>query len=181
MHGAIPTAASVALGAAMAAALCDWQRGRIPNWLTLPPIVLAPLAYGWASGPAHALHSLGAAILSAGVPYLLFRRSAMGGGDVKLFAALGAVTGFDLLAGIEIQLAAFAVAMFVALGVLAWKGVLLRTLSSALTVALRPILPNRWRRTPCVELAAEIRMGVPILIATVFFAVPHLLSAWSEP
>jgi len=180
MNAAVTTSAGLALGVATVAALCDWQRGEIPNWLTLPAIVIAPFAYGLALGIEHALHSLAAAFLSALVPYILFRRGAMGGGDVKLFGALGAVTGFDLLVGIEIQLAALVVAMFAACGALAWKGVLLRTLGNALAQALRPLLPTRWRWEPCGELSTHIRMGGAIFVATGFFAAPHLVLAWGE-
>jgi hypothetical protein len=43
MNAAVTTAMGLALGVATAAAFCDWRRGEIPNWLTLPPIVVAPL------------------------------------------------------------------------------------------------------------------------------------------
>lgn len=173
------TAMVLTLGVATGAALCDWRRGEIPNWLTFPPIVVAPLAYGLAFGIEFALHSVAAAFLSALVPYLLFRRGAMGGGDVKLFSALGAITGFDLLVGIEIELSALLVAMLVACGTLAWHGVLLRTLSNALTQALNPLLPVRWRQQPCVALSAPVRMGGAILAATVVFTAPYIAAAWS--
>jgi prepilin peptidase CpaA len=180
MNVAVTTSVGLALGVATAAALCDWRTGEIPNWLTLPPIVVAPLLYGLSFGLGHALHSLAAAFLSTLVPYILFRRGAMGGGDVKVFGALGAITGFDLLIGIEIQLAALVVAMVLACAALAWEGVLLRTLGNALTQAFNPFLPIRWRQEPCAALTAPIRMGGAILVATGFFAAPQLVRAWSE-
>jgi prepilin peptidase CpaA len=180
MQAAVTTALGLALGVATTAAFCDWRRGEIPNWLTLPPIMIAPLVYGLAFGVEYALHSLGATFLSALIPYLLFRRGAMGGGDVKLFGALGAITGFDLLAGIEIQLGALVVAMMFACGVLAWRGALLKTLGNALVLALNPLLPTRWRQEPCNALSTRIRMGGAILVATGIFATPDLVLAWSE-
>lgn len=180
MNTATTSAASLALCVAAIAALCDWRRGEIPNWLTLPVLLLAPLAYGLAFGIEYALHSLAAALLAGLVPYLLFRRGAMGGGDVKLLGALGAVLGFDLLLGVEVQLAAFVVAMVAASSALAWKGALLGTLRNALLVGLRPVLPARWRREPCAELSAPIRMGAPVFVATGFFAIPHLALGWAS-
>lgn len=177
MNAAATIAAGLALGLATTAALYDWRRGEIPNWLTLPPIVFAPFAYGLAFGIEYALHSLAATFVSALVPYLLFHRGALGGGDVKIFGALGAINGFDLLAGIEIQLAALVVAMLVACSALACKGVLLRTLGNALAVPLNPLLPTRWRQQPCEALSEPIRMGGAILIATGIFAAPHLVLA----
>jgi len=181
MKTAVTIAAGLALCVAATAAFCDWRRGEIPNWLTLPVLLLAPLSYGLAFGIEYALHSLAAGLLGGLVPYLLFRRRAMGGGDVKLFGALGAVMGFDLLLGVEIQLAAFVAALVVASSALAWKGALTNTLKNALVVFLGPVLPLQWRRKPCNELAAPIRMGAPVFVATVFFAAPHLLLAWATP
>jgi prepilin peptidase CpaA len=181
MKTAVTIAAGLALCVAATAAFCDWRRGEIPNWLTLPVLLLAPSSYGLAFGIEYALHSLAAGLLGGLVPYLLFRRGAMGGGDVKLFGALGAVMGFDLLLGVEIQLAAFVAALVVASSGLAWKGALTSTLKNALVVALGPVLPRPWRREPCNALAAPIRMGAPVFVATVFFAAPHLLLAWATP
>ncbi|MGB3052198.1 MAG: A24 family peptidase [Polyangiales bacterium] len=181
MNTAVTIAAGLALSVAATAAFCDWRRGEIPNWLTLPALLLAPWSYGLAFGIEYALHSLAAGFLGGLVPYLLFRRGAMGGGDVKLFGALGAVMGFDLLVGVEIQLAAFVAALVVASAALAWKGAFTSTLKNAFAVGLSPLLPARWRRDPCDELAVPIRMGAPVFVATGIFAVPHLLLAWATP
>ena len=180
MNAAVIIAMGLALVVASAAAWCDWRTGEIPNWLTLPPIAVSPLVYGFAFGIELALHSFTAALLSALVPYLLFRRGAMGGGDVKLFGALGAVTGFDLLVGIEIQLTALVVAMVAACGALAWNGVLLRTLGNALAQAFHPVLPARLRQGRCAALSTRVRMGGAILVATAILTGPYLASAWSH-
>ena len=164
---------------AAVAALSDCRTGRIPNWLTLPPLVLAPIAYGVFVGPTEALRSLGSILICGVVPYVLFRQGAMGGGDVKLFAALGALTGFDLFAGFEIEFAAFVVAMLFALAALAWRGRLFRTLATALFVIINPLLPARRKRELTPELMTPVRMGFPVLAATIFVAFPHLFSLWS--
>ena len=104
MKTAVTIAAGLALFVAATAAFCDWRRGEIPNWLTLPAILLAPWSYGLAFGIEYALHSLAAGFLAGLVPYLLFRRGAIGGGDVKLFGALGAVMGFVVGAIIVYQI-----------------------------------------------------------------------------
>ncbi|MBW1904325.1 MAG: prepilin peptidase [Deltaproteobacteria bacterium] len=180
MNALATTSMGLALVVATLAALCDSRRGQIPNSLTLPPIVVAPFVYGLAFGLEYALHSLASAFLTGLVPYLLFRRGAMGGGDVKLFGALGAMTGFDLLIGIEIQMAALVVAMVAACGALAWKGALLRTLGNGFMQTLNPLVPARWRQQPCDALSAPVRMGGAIFAATGIFAAPYLVAAWSE-
>lgn len=178
MAHAVYISGCCSLALATIAALCDWRRGQIPNWLTLPPLVVSPFVYGLAFGLEHALHSVLAGVLGGLVPYLLFRRAAMGGGDVKLFAALGTISGFDLALGIEIQVWAFAFALIAAGAVLAWRGRLLRTLGNGLAFGLGPALPRRWRRSPCDELSTPIRMGGPILLATCLVAVPSILVRW---
>ena len=174
----IRIALCTALVVSAIAAVFDWCTAEIPNWLTLPPIGVAPLVYGQAFGLEQALRCIAATLLSALVPYVLFRRSAMGGGDVKLFAALGAITGFDLFAGVEIQLGAFGIGLVLALMVLAWKGSLLSFLWAAAARPLGRILPGRWSAEHEGAHHASLRMGGPILIATGIFAIPHLTLAW---
>jgi prepilin peptidase CpaA len=179
MIEAIAIALGFALAVAAAAAICDWRSGQIPNWLTLPSIVIAPLAYGLSLGPRHAVQCVAAIFVSGLVPYLLFRRGAMGGGDVKLFGALGAITGFDPFAGLEIQLGALGVAMVLGLGMLARRGALLRGLWSAVAIPCNRLLPMRWRLQAGTEVLTPIRMGGAILVATTRVALPHLAFAWS--
>lgn len=168
----------VALALAAAAAFFDWRTAEIPNWLTLPPLGLAPFVYGQFFGFEAVFRCLAAMLLSALVPYFLFRRSAMGGGDVKLLAALGAITSFDLLAGLEIQLSAFAVALVVAFATLAWQGRLLRWLWAASVRPLRTLVPWLGVSGQTVDHRTSVRMGGAILIATGIFVVPRLVLVW---
>jgi prepilin peptidase CpaA len=146
-----------ALLIAAVAAVTDFRRGEIPNWLTLPPLVVAPVAYGVLYGPWGAIGSIASIVVCGLVPYLLFRRGAAGGGDVKLFAAIGAVAGISI--GIEAQLCTFVAAALISLGRLAWRGRLLRTLSNSAYLALNPVLPRRWRREVVPELMTMVRLG----------------------
>lgn len=82
----------VAVAVALLAALLDARTGHIPNWLTLGTLALAPLAKVVVSPSpgTFGLALLGAA-LCAVLPWLVYRAGGMGGGDVKLFAAVGAL------------------------------------------------------------------------------------------
>lgn len=75
------------------AAVYDLRFRRIPNWLTLcgwlSGIGLQTYQRGWPGAQDALLGSL----LGFGVYCLLFALRAMGGGDVKLMAAVGAFTG----------------------------------------------------------------------------------------
>jgi prepilin peptidase CpaA len=162
------------------AAVTDLRTGRIPNALTLPAmaagIVLAA-AFGGASG---ALVSVGGLFVAGLVPALLYRSTrgrAIGGGDVKLFAALGALLGPS--AGIEVELTAFALLSLFALAQLAFRGRLTSMLKNTLAIALRPILPAKWRRPIDVEALTELRMGPAILGGVSIVMVADLAAQWA--
>ncbi|MBN2343619.1 MAG: prepilin peptidase [Deltaproteobacteria bacterium] len=74
----------------------DFKKGTIPNRITIVGI-LAGCVIGFVS---HGWRGLGGAMVgvfaTALVPLLLYRMNAMGGGDVKLFAAMGALLGVDM-------------------------------------------------------------------------------------
>ena len=158
----------VALAIAAGAAFTDARTGHIPNALTLPPIVMAPVFYLVAFGPRMAAMSALSALLCAFVPYLMFRKGAAGGGDVKLLAALGATAGASF--GIETQLFGFAIAAVASLVLLAYRGRLLATLANALSLAINPILPKRYRRVPTHESMSTVRMGIPFFVGALFAA-----------
>jgi len=163
MHQADPLVIHVAVMALVAiAAFTDVRGGVIPNWLTLPPLVLAPIAHGLADGVRGVLASVLGMLVCALVPMLVFYRGGMHGGDVKLFAALGAVGGLHL--GLEAQFLSLVAAAIYALGQLAWNGKLMGSLASSFFLGLNPVLPKRMRRTIAPELMHRIRLGAAILL-----------------
>jgi prepilin peptidase CpaA len=91
MNGGIATflVALLACGLA-AAAVFDWRSRTIPNWLNAA-FALGAIPFWWASGlhlwPGVALH-LAVAIAVFGLFAIAFALGAMGGGDVKMLAAL---------------------------------------------------------------------------------------------
>lgn len=162
---------TIALIAASIACATDMRTGLIPNRLTLPLLVLAPLGHGLAEGAPGALESLIGLVLCGAIPLLFYRLDAMGGGDVKLFAALGAVAGPAL--GLEIELLSIGITALFALCTLAFRGQLAAFLLRAGRVALNLILParRRWAIEP-TELTS-LRIGAAIFLGTVFAVVDH--------
>ena len=99
------------------------------------------------------------------VPLLLYRAQAMGGGDVKLLFALGAILGVQC--GLELESIAFAVGAVQ--GVVVWgRRGRLRAGLSAVTGMLNPLRGRRWKTE---EMAAASRTTIPfapaILVGTV--------------
>lgn len=159
--------ASVAIAAV--AAITDFRTGHIPNWLTLPPLVLGPLLWGahggvWRLDGGSLVGSLLSMLGCMAVPFLLFRKSAMGGGDVKLFAAIGALV--LVTTGLEAQFYAYCAGILFGFARLAWHGKLLSVLTNTVFIAANPVLPKKWRRPICVESMAQIRFGGAIFVGT---------------
>ena len=158
----------IAILLSVAACVTDLRTGRIPNWLTLPVVGISPVLFAILQGRIGAVLSLFGLVLSGAVPWLLYRSTqgrGIGGGDVKLFAALGALLGPTR--GLEIQLTAFGLLALFAFIVLAYRGQLLRLIGNTLRLAASPFIP-RNRRQP-IEAASltEIRMGPSIALAVV--------------
>lgn len=158
---------------AMVAALLDVRTGKIPNWLTLGALALglleraglAVLADGPSALPLALLASLAGAALAGAVPLMMFRMRALGGGDVKLFAALGALFGPTL--GLEVELLSFVSAAFLAPLYLAWRGILLETVRRSLALVVSLIL--RRRCPPVSEAALSwFRLGPAVLAGTLW-------------
>ena len=165
MEGLTLVAAGAALVLSVAAAAFDHRTGRIPNALTFSGIALG-VGFGFCAGGAGGgLASLFGALLAAIVPAFLNRIGAMGGGDVKLFAALGAITGPRL--GLEIETAAFLCGAVQGLAVWARGGHLRHGILAATSLVV-PFAGKRIRRSTEVLAASRttLRFGPAIAVGT---------------
>lgn len=83
-----------ALVVATGAALIDVKAARIPNALTMPGVLLGLVAHGVWSGGLGWTSALAGAAVGLAVFFPFFALGGLGGGDVKLMAALGAWIGW---------------------------------------------------------------------------------------
>jgi prepilin peptidase CpaA len=167
----------VALLVTLVAAVSDARTGRIPNWLTLPVLVLGPVWAALHGGMLPVLLSLIGVSLCGLVPLLLFVRDAMGGGDVKLFAALGGI--FGPIAGIEVQFFSFLIVVFLLMAKMAWDGRLFAMLRNVLVAGGHLFLPKRYHRPLEPAMLTTMRMGISIFVATaVSVAMRAPLALW---
>jgi len=156
------------------AAVTDARTGLIPNWLTLPTLVVAPLAQLVCIGPAGVAHAIAGALACGLPPLVLFVLRAIGGGDVKLFAALGALCGASL--GLELQLASYVIAAVLGLGAAARHGLAIPILTRALRLLWSPRRSTHPPSTSAEPLAS-IRLGVSIFAAALVLCAVDLAAA----
>jgi prepilin peptidase CpaA len=170
----------VAIAVAAMGALLDWRQGQIPNWLTLPALAVAPLVHVARFSLAKATleaslyegaYSIGGAVLSAVVPLLLFRQSAIGGGDVKLLIALGAL--LQPVLGVEAQMYGFFAGAILAPARLAYEGKLLATIKNAFEIGANFFLPKARQRTINATTLSWFRLGPAIFLGVALTVYLH--------
>lgn len=152
------------LAVSFIAAVSDARTGLIPNWLTLPSALLAPLVHLPLGGLAALQLSILGALVCAIVPLAFFVKRALGGGDLKLFVALGALAGPR--DGLEIQLLALVIATCVAIAMLVARGQLTPVMRRSLGMLARAFRISAKAQAPIDESSlTSLRLGVPIFIA----------------
>jgi prepilin peptidase CpaA len=102
------------------AAGTDLRTGRIPNVLTYSAVV-AGLCLGLTPEAQPALSARVVGLITAFLPAAaLFAAGSVGGGDVKLLAAMGAVVGYPLI--LDVLFYTILVGAAISLGIIIWKG-----------------------------------------------------------
>lgn len=91
------TACLIATGVAILAALWDVCRGQIPNRLTYPAIIMGLCMGLWPATEPPLLASVSGLAIAFLTAWVVFATGSMGGGDVKLLAALGALLGYPII------------------------------------------------------------------------------------
>lgn len=153
------------------AGVWDWRARRIPNWLTVAGL-LAGVAL---NSPGSAAKGFGIALL---VYVPLYALRAVGGGDLKLMAAMGALVGPEVwLVLFVLQAVLGGVA---ALVLVIAKGRLRQTFSNIghiLRSAPRAEAP--YERRPELDIADEGAITMPrgtvIMVATLFYLAVQAL------
>lgn len=159
---------ALALVASLLATVTDLRTRTIPNWLTFPLVPLASALHLLQSGLEGLLFaSLGALVCFAPV-YFLFARGALGGGDVKLFAGLGALLGAR--DGLELELSAFCMVSLFAIVLTAWRGRLWVLVRASLRATLHLVAPQRHARPAEPDAGLELPMALAIFVATLAHA-----------
>ena len=152
----------VALAVAVAGSVFDVRSRRIPNFITLPGILLGLLLHlalgGWAQLGFAAL-----AGLICGVLFVIFwLAGGMGAGDVKLMTAVGAIAGMPLVPWLLILTALAGGVM--ALGLALWRGRLRETVRNVGAIAVHHRLEGLAPH-PQLNLANARTLRLPYALA----------------
>lgn len=179
----------IALGTfTLAAAYRDLRTGHIPNRLVVVgfvagatlqlavQVVWAETATAsWTASLTRFAMAVVIGLLVCGlVPYLLFRFGAMGGGDVKLLATVGAASGPFL--GMQIELFAFVLMALFALAQMAYRGRLLVLIGNSVRLLLNPVLPKGHRKAVPNDLLTPLPFAPAVFVATLLVAAGEVWS-----
>lgn len=161
------------------AAITDWRKGMVYNWLTYPAMI-GGLAYWAVAGAMGAQAGLGTAVfglLAALVPFsAVFLAGGLGGGDVKLMGAVGAISA-SWQCVLATTVYALIISLAMALFVMIRQGLVRRTLVRLWSIALhtagriRPELPSD---SPRIAFSVAIALGGMV-------AAGEQLLSWQTP
>jgi prepilin peptidase CpaA len=163
----------VLLALLIGAAVYDIRYRRIPNWLTLAGVLLG-FAINFGIGPPEGgvLFALEGFLLAFGLYMFLYVLRAMGAGDVKLMAAVGALVGWERWFGVFLVTAIVGGVM--ALALVAVRGRLKRTFFNVGFILSeikhgRPAYVGKEELDVRSGKALGLPHGAVIAIGTIFF------------
>ena len=144
---------------------CYWEirERRIPNWLTLGAIVLGIGASAIEGGFDGLVDSALGLAVAGGLflPFCLL--GVVGGGDMKLMAAVGAVTGWPMV--LRVVCDTCVAGGLIAVAIMAWNGVLLTTLANVFKIMVgMPRKQQGLRNPPMVPYALAITAGTLVAV-----------------
>jgi len=157
----------------LVAAVVDVRQRRIPNWLTLLMIATG-LTHGWIAHGADGLFtSLLGLLAGASIPFVLFAIGAMGGGDVKLMAGVGAWLGAGPV--LIVLVCEKVIGLVIVLIQAGWQGKLPALFSNSAVVAvnimhIKDVGVDHVSGTGqgCRSIARPLPFAVPALLAVLF-------------
>jgi prepilin peptidase CpaA len=156
----------------------DWRSRRIPNWLTVPGVVVgiltSSLAWGWRGTKDSVLGALlGLALL---LPFVLVR--SLGAGDWKLVGALGAFLGPGRL--VTVLLAAILVAGAMAVILIVYKHRVreaLRNMGHMLMALFTLRLPGQEVSLDNPE-SLKVPFGVAVAVTVILYGAGQAIRAF---
>lgn len=149
------------------ASYTDLQWSRIPNWLTFPAMCLGMVLHAWIGGLGDALFALAGLGVGMGLFLLPYACKAIGAGDVKLMAAVGAIVGpFDAL---SIALLSVLAGGVYALGAMTYQWGPAGTSKKIAYSAYGAFVTGGLAWSGDIQLPFKLRYGLAIAVGTLLF------------
>lgn len=145
----------------------DLRWSRIPNWLTVSAMTIGILVHAWTGGLQGTLSSLAGLGVGMGLFLLPYACKAIGAGDVKLMAAIGAIVGPS---GI-LSVAALSVLMggVYALGAMGYQWGLAATSKKLVYATYGAVVTHGATGVKELQLPFKLRYGLAIAVGTLLF------------
>ena len=168
-HIHIPSYQAVVLAFVVTAAVSDLRWRRIPRWLTLSGLVCGLVYHAVFGGIVTAVV---ATFLGFAAGLALFQLGAIGGGDVKLIAALGAMLGLSHWV-VAMEVSVFASAL-IALIQAAARGVLRQTIAGVGDL-VRWLITSGAKKHPLIHVGNTAKLRAPFGAAA---ALGTIIAVW---
>ncbi len=172
-----PLAIRVLLAAiVVVAAVFDVRHNRVPNWLTVPGVLLGVALNAFLFEAAGLWYSLKGLALAFGVYFVLYLLRGMGAGDAKLMTAIGAAAGWQNWLGIFFLTAI--IGGVAALVLAMYKGRVRRTFEN-MWLLLASIRQGRapYRDNPELDVGSDRALRLPHAVIIAFGTFGFLGSA----
>lgn len=151
------------------AVVTDLRSSRIPNWLTVPSMVIAMGTHTYMHSFGGLLFSLSGLGAGLGLFLLLYLMGSIGAGDVKLMAAVGAMLGAEGALGSSVL--AMLVGGSYALGAMIYQWGLVGTGRKLVSVAHGALLTSGKVWAHELQLPFRLRYGLAIAGGTLLFEI----------
>ncbi|MFD2046155.1 prepilin peptidase [Ornithinibacillus salinisoli] len=124
--------------------IIDVRSHKIPNWLSAGGMVIGVLYHLISDGIEGLIFSFLGLLIAGGIFLILYVFKALGAGDVKLFAAIGAIVGVQMV--LYMMMYAIIVAGLIAIIILLFTKTFLRKMTSVFFHILGSIFSKDFRR-----------------------------------
>jgi prepilin peptidase CpaA len=147
----------------------DFKYHKLPNWLTMGGLAIGLLYHLIVSGWEGLLYSVIGMFVGGGIFMVLYFFKAIGAGDVKLFAAIGAIVGTEMV--LYTMLYSIVYAGLIGIFVLLFTRTFLRRMTAAVFQFLGSVLSRDWKGLEEYKKTKSIRF--PLMYAV----LPGVLTA----
>lgn len=161
---------------AAASAITDLIWGRIPNWMTGPALLAGIVMSTATLGLAGLGESVGGIFLGLAVFGWMFWLGFLGGGDVKLLMALGAIVGPRF--AIEVAFLSVMLGGAMALAILVGSGRISSFVKRMKRFILTLLVRELQLETPLIDKKSKMPFGLPMAIAALWIIWADPLPRW---